>query len=282
MSGKRNNRSATNIFDSLTKEELEERIRRITLREGEFSTDELSAMLEALEKKDPISDISVERAWDTFKNEYSGKKSKYADFAFVEPTKASRFRVVSERWLSRAAIIVAVIAATMIIGTATASALGFDLWVTIATWTKETFSFVYSVDGHESQPPAPMDDRLVGLQQALDSAGIDTLIVPKWIPEGFELLEIQVDSLPDFRIFAMFENDGLFFTIHIWSLNPSSEPVHEKSNKLLEELTLNGITHYIMSNGVQNKAVWTSSNLECDIYGDVTAKEIKDIIISIY
>ena len=55
----------------------------------------------------------------------------------------------------------------------------------------------------------------------------------------------------------------------------------EQSEGLVEEYIVSGITYYIFENNKQVQAAWTVDSYECNISGNVTIDELKQMIDSI-
>ena len=57
---------------------------------------------------------------------------------------------------------------------------------------------------------------------------------------------------------------------------------YEKNDYSVEEYFIGGIKHYIFDNLGKQVAVWSNSNIECAISGDVSKIEIEKMLDSIY
>ena len=197
------------------------------------------------------------------------------------------------RWLTRAALAAAAIAALLLATTVTASAFGYDLWGVIAEWSREAFTFTANdrtggsgPDAHQAGASAdPGEAEYSSLQDALDSYGVTTSLAPTWIPERFELHSINVgetSAFVDFFVHYTCGDDVLFIGITLHKDIPSSYGDWQKDESSPEPYTTNGITHYLMTNLGKELAVWLNGNYECGITGDITREELLRMLDSIY
>ena len=196
------------------------------------------------------------------------------------------------RWLTRAALAAAAIAALLLATTVTASAFGYDLWGVIAEWSKETFTFTANDRADRPAPDAhqagassgPEGGEYASLQDALDSYGISTPLAPAWIPERFELDSVNVENTPFtfFRESYKYYDDILTISVllHKESLQQYSQ--WQKDEGIPEPYNVGGVTHYLMTNMGREKAVWLNGNYECGITGDITREELLQMLDSIY
>lgn len=186
------------------------------------------------------------------------------------------------RWMS--GLIAAAAMFVLIIGSSlTASALGFDLWDIILTWTKETFHLGYSTSVVETADPNEKSAEVfLGLQEALDDYDIEIPLVPAWIPEGYKEVDIKVEDTPKQRRFAaVYQLGEESIRIRIVDYLDSAPTQVEQSDSIIEVYTSNETEFYIVSNYDQLRAVWIKENYECCIMGPLTITEIKTMIDSI-
>ena len=184
-----------------------------------------------------------------------------------------------------AAAIVAVIIASM-----TIPVLGHpSILHMVASWTTGQFSFQpngettpdHSEAGWPDEPRNDFSD----LQEALDYYQIDEEIVPKAIPNGFSLQEVQVHQFSDTRNVVIngvyiSESENIFILV-IFDEDGGGR-FHEKDSADVESYVIEGIVHYILKNGNDTVATWYTDALECSISTTLSIEELKQLIDSIY
>ena len=225
------NRKDYSKYDSMSTESLEELLRLdAELPDGEGSDiDEILYILEVIEKREEehptgrYSEIDVEASWETFQTKYrpflTDGRSLY-DFNDDEPSSTEAANSAPDtsspfgkhhisargrRRLGRVASLVAAIAVLFGIMTATAYAMGYDLWAVVAQWTKDTFTFISVSKVNDAENPntaITLDDgEYADLQTALDAYEITTPIAPKWIPDRFSLDSVVVREISNKLVF---------------------------------------------------------------------------------
>jgi len=305
-------------YDRMSAESLEELLRLdAELPDGEGpDIDEILYISEVIakrEKEHPTGrypEIDVDAAWENFQTKYlpymTDGRSLY-DFEDEEPghtegqnagtdssspTGRKRISLRGRRRLSRVATFVAVIAMLLGLMTATAYAMGYDLWGVIARWTKDTFTFVSASKANDPNGPggdiAISDGAYADLQAALDDYGITEPLIPNWLPAGFSVVEVVVDTTskhPDTAFCELCEFDDKSLIISVYEHHDPNYTNFVTWQKNESDVTIYEIgthTFYIMGNEGQLNAVWTNGPYECGASGDVTLDELYQIINSIY
>lgn len=163
-------------------------------------------------------------------------------------------------------------------GTATASALGFNLWDALAKWTGEVFGF------SAVQEEASVAKQLKNLQHDMGKRGIAENVLPTYFPEGYEVVSTKSQEKKGYIKFDCLLSDGensiiLNYTLH---LSDNFNFKFEKTMQTPEEYESNGMLHYIMDNSGTYFAVWMVGDVECNIFGVSTYEELIKMIDSIY
>lgn len=303
-------RNAYSKFDHMSTEDLETILRLdYQLPEGEgLDPDTILAITEVIanrEKSDSAPQYpDTDTAWNVFLTKYRPHGGSFLDtdadtLSKQEQSKSKPGdspavqRRRSMRWLTRTALVAAIIAALLLATTVTASAFGYDLWNVIAEWTKETFTFTANGQADRSTPDvhqASASSNLEGaeyssLQDALDGYGITTPLAPTWIPERFELDSVDVGDTSSFTNIGATYVSGesvLVISILLHKDNQDSFGLWQKDLEAPLAYEKNGITHYIMTNMGRQSSVWLNGNCECGIAGDISQSELFSIIDSIY
>lgn len=147
-------------FDEMSTETLQEILRQDSYCENS-DTDVILYILEVIQKRESqnpqYNPINVDEAWKSFQENYKPYSSVQS---LYEESNESEDVISSERNLGknekkifrRTATAVAAVFIIFIIGSVTTYALGFDLWDTIITWSKEKFSLSSSnLQKHETK-----------------------------------------------------------------------------------------------------------------------------------
>ena len=200
-----NNHRNYSKFDNMSTEMLEDILRADSqLPDGVNSdTDTVLYIMEVIAKREnenPTGKFTdVHDAWASFSENYlpytEDDKSLY-DFEDAEEETGIRqapslnpSRHLKKHRLMRVAFVAAVVTVILLAGTITASAFGFDLWGTIAKWSRETFGFT-------SESPIENPEGYDSLKAALSQYGITEPLTPSWIPDGYNLSSVDVSETP--------------------------------------------------------------------------------------
>ena len=178
-----------------------------------------------------------------------------------------------------------VIVAAVVVCIALPPALGFEnVFQMISSWSDDIFLMEDNVNTFKNEYTLPENDRYGKLQEALDEYEISANVVPNWMPEGFILDDIIVNVLQEperIEIRAYYLNGermiSLFYNQYRESLTS-----YEKNDSSVEIYTVGGVKHNLFENMESEVAVWSLADLECAISGDISKKEMKKIIESIY
>ena len=283
------------IFDRMSTDELKEILRQDSYQEENRKTD-IDAILyiteviagredEDIEKTNKVK--NTDAAWQEFKEKYmpqdSDGKSLY-DFddedgepepkivEHVSHKKAKRGIL----WIIRIAAIVAVL---VIIGTVTASALGFNVWEALINWGKETFN----ISNGESLEEKVIPEELRELELALIENGLASSLLPGYIPDGYKLSDISVGKYGNsIDIFCFLENEDKNIVIQYTTY--TSEQIAtdvQKNDPTPEVYESGGRKYYIVKNYDVFDASCIEGNVSMQLLGISSHTEIIKIIDSI-
>jgi len=267
---------APNRYAQMSTESLRQLLREDASKPAgeEGNTEDLLRVMEELAKRRQAlgGGKSPEEALASFRKYYDTEEEETG-----KPTLRARRRF---RGLAAAAAAAAILLA----GTVTAGAFRFDIWEPIAQWVQETFHFGRldqdtMVDDPEPSNAAPFS----GLQETLDTYGIETKLVPTWLPEGYSEREIKIKETPRQRQFlASYQNKDKS-EIWVWITDYlDSYPDQIEQGASSPVIYPSGeIYYYIFENTDMLQAAWTKGHYECFIVGPVTLTEMEQIIDSI-
>lgn len=253
----------------------------------EVDEEALDALLEQLDAVNPPPaslTTDPEEALEEFYRRYAPVVEEAAAEKTPASPKAPEKRR-SKKPFAKAISIAAVL--ILLLGTMTAQAFGFNVFSAIARWTSE----IFRLDGGSTPYAAvrlhPLEEGEEAtydtLEEAVEAFGIDAPIVPKEIPEGFELTEVKaVQEDTGILIYANYDNNDEFFQIRYWEVRKEDSSMLEKESENVTAYFRGGITHYLLSDLGRQKAIWQTGDLECYISGDISEQRIRDMLDSIY
>jgi hypothetical protein len=259
--------------DTMTTEELEEILRLdAEMPEGQESdTEKILYIMEVLaERKRNTSHTgkTALEAYESFKQNYMPETDDN-----IIPVKTKRR---CPRWV-RSLTATAAVIVILLAGSVTAKAFGFNVWKAVIQWTQETFHFG---EWGNSEPRNNLS--YDSLQEALEQGKITTPLAPTWLPDGYELADVQIEQTPHKKTYTAKYTRGeraLMITIqdHL-----RKGPVYVEQNEgLVEEYKVSGIIYYFFTDVDLMKAKWKIDSYECSISGNITIEELKMMIDSI-
>lgn len=281
-------------FDELSTSELENIIRQDSMLEDDEDSDidailyitDILARRREEENNGNVED--VEAAWQSFKeNYYPYRDDPTPLFSFDtdeetqdEPAPVKVRRPFLKR-LIKPISIAAVFVFILVAGTATAYALGFDLWGTFASWTHETFRFA---GGKVTEVTQPFEK----LRDALGAYEIEGQFVPNWLPDEYTEDIVQVSETPNgIYLSSRCQCGSEEISIEIKSyvdpdfIHTTYEKFDDEEDEV-EIILLNEIEHYITQNGDLTRISWINGSNECSILCEFGEEEIHRMINSVY
>ncbi len=275
-----NNRDVQDFskYDAMTSEELAQILRLDSeAPEGNgLDIDTLLYITGVLAERNNNTGKTAQEAWISFQQNYLDSEDE--PLASIEEIKTKKAR---NPWVHRS--IAAAAAVVLIVGIPlTAKAFNWEkIWTAVATWAKETFSFVD--EDQNADAPSPANEKeYTSLQQALEITNKRTDIIPTWIPDGYELERIDIDETPMQRNYvAIYKNVDKHLTISVRSYRETDPEKIEINKDLIEIYNASEIEYYIFSNNKRISAIWIQDTYECCISGEITIEELKQMIDSI-
>lgn len=201
------------------------------------------------------------------------------------------------RRVFRACITVAAVVSLLFTILVGAQASGLDVFGALAHWTESAFSFgpIQSGHGVEAQStagqemnipsdPSELPSEYQDLWPELKEKGVDSLMFPTYIPDGFQTEESYLyhpDELDviDFTVWYVNGDHDISFNI-LYGEEPSK--IYEKDVQSVEIYTSAGIEYYIFSNNGRTSAAWHTESLEYSLNTNCALSELKTIIDSMY
>lgn len=262
-------------YDAMTTEELEEilRLDAQAPEEQESDTEMILYVMEVLaarKRNNGHTGKTALEAYESFKQNYMPE----VDNIETRSKASTKTSIAFPRWL-RSLTATAAVLAILLVGSVTAQAFGLHIWEAVVRWTQETFQF-----GEWGNPN--VDIPYASLQEAIEKGNVPRFLVPTWIPDGYEMVEITVDRSPVAKKYgAKYTKGDQFLTITVRDYLDNVPVYVEQSDGLVEEYEVAGVTYYLFENYDNVKAVWIVDSYECYISGNVTIEELKQMIDSI-
>ena len=265
---------------------------------GEEHMEQLYYAAQLLAERTPDSNVSAGQAWADFQEKYlpfaEAHSTRYEDGATPSSCAAPGRRPTHLRkWSVRGILAAAALAVLLLSISAAAAASGYDLWRMLARWTDEVISIapgqVTRIDPDEIRIPEAGTE-YASLQEALDDCGLPLPAAPKWLPEGFELVELIVDTSDPNSLFFVAcyhkEDAALLISLQIFLTRDDGgsggygDFQKDEGDPIPYEA--GGITHLLSTNAGRPIALWVNGPVEGSIIGDITMDDLKQIIDSIY
>lgn len=272
------NRGIGNLskYDARTTEELEEilRLDAQAPEEQESDTETILYIMEVLaarKRNNGHTEKTALEAYESFKQNYMPAVDNNVNTSEV----SAKTTIAFPRWI-RSLTATAAVLAILLVGSVTVQAFGLNIWEAVVKWTQETFHFgEWDLDVNIDLPYS-------SLQEALSEGNVQETIVPRWIPDGYEMTAITIDRSPLQTAYkAKYSNGEHILRITVQDYLDKI-PVHiEQSEGLVEEYEVAGVTYYLLENNKRTQAVWIVDSYECRITGELTIEELKLMIDSI-
>ena len=244
----------------------------------DFDSEELSALLDALEEKEPmIIDDNTEESLRLFHERHA---LLFEQTAARVPASRAKKGILHRPGILRPIVVTAII--TMLLSLSVSFAFGSSISA-VLKHTAEAFGF----RSRDSVYPDKQDingqsELFKDLLVMLKTYEITVPVAPAWMPEGFELESLQIDhSLYWKTICTLYrDNEKLLTLQYAISIDPLSD--YETDGQKTIEFYAGGVEHYITTNMDLIVAAWVNKNVECLIFGNISLEEMKKMINSIY
>lgn len=154
-------------------------------------------------------------------------------------------------------------------------------------WTESVFEFFVPEDEATNPTVEQMfQTEHPGLQQVYDQLsemGVTEPVVPMWLPEGFELTELEVIPVLGMeKIYAFFCSTDSSITLSYRMSADILPSKYEKEASGVEAYEPLDVCHLIIDNDENLMVTWTVDGVECAIITDIEKEEVYKLIDSIY
>lgn len=160
------------------------------------------------------------------------------------------------------------------------------LFERIARWTSEIVELFGTQDNNDRIVEYEFKSENAGLQKLYDAVvelGVTDPVVPMWLPDGSELLEIKMISLSKKRgVLARFQvgNTELVYKIDCYDTEYSHKYHKDETVETTKEIA--GVIHNIVRNNNFWTVFWNLDTVECFITIDCQEDILFTILKSIY
>ena len=260
----------------------------------QLSTEQLDEMLSKELHKDQIDDHSVrlimrilsereenhhvemtpeiEQAWKKYQR----------DVATIE--RDGTRKSMARGWVLRVASLAAVLCLIVLIFPQQVGAETF--WERLSRWTESIVEFFSPNDNEGRIEDYEFKTDNPGLQQVYDAVvemGITDPVVPMWLPDGYELVEIETSETPRKKgVNAVFERGNIQATYFANVHSDYMAHVYYKDDAEYIEYEQNGFVFCAAKNNERWIAIWIKDNIECFLTIDCQEEILQDILRSIY
>lgn len=271
----------------LTAQEMKMRLREKPLSElmeeakklssiSDCDIDLLRAYLDVLEEKDPVLPPDHDPA-----AQYEKFREDHAEL-FDVPEEMPERPAAPKRHFPRVRKVLTALAAAFCVVVMVADASGAGVIDRLIEWGAETFS-LRPVSGVMELETAD-ENGFRSLQEALEYYKVENPAIPTWIPGRYVIEELIVLESDDSVIISSkytAEEKKLFIRTSV----PFGEAFTFEKNMADEYVSYtarNGITFILSGNFGMERAVWNISNYTYSVSGDITEKEMKQMLDSIW
>ena len=268
------------MFDAMSTEELEEILRMDSYgaADDKYDTDAILYIMEVVAQRKRASatyqKAGAEQALKEFKEVYMPVSEEVSLYQFDhEPNETlseqseevSKLRRRTMRFILRKVGLVAAVIVVVFGIMITVQAAGLDVFGAIARWTNETFGLSVSDDARSTEWEQEN-------QSNLKDAGFDESCLPDWIPETFELGEMQsfTCDLYSNLYFPMDDPEGRFIDITITEyadMNAIEDVIYEKDGTPVQEIAAGDRHIYIFDNLGSINVICYKDNMVCTVTG---------------
>lgn len=287
MNKQKSNDTRYNYYSSLSTKELENLLKLDfqAPQQDDLSLDDLKIILNIVvqrsENEQNDSTFDATKSWHSFKENYlafAEKNESLYDF----PKNTVHTSTPKKHFLLYKKNIATAVVLCLFLGLCSTTAIAQDLLHEIATWSKEVFWFnTTSSTGNSSNSSTELD---IDMQRIFHFNEIPPNLIPTHLPGTLTQTYQKIyENSFEKCIITLYENEILDTTIRIRVSYLFSDVtnIYEKDSSDVSIYQKDGIDYYIMNNLDTVSAIWKNGSFECQISGNITRDELKQIIDSI-
>lgn len=224
--------------------------------EGNLNIEKIQEITDIIAEREQLDVPDVDASWKDFQNQYRSTEPLHTldQEQPVPPTRKSKHKA-----LRRVFLVAAVLASLLLGATLTAQAADYDLWGAVAQWTSETFGFTLQQSDEKLDTISP---GLQPLWDAIQDAGISDPLLPTYLPEEYQQVELSIDTKQAFFCATYQRTDGSVIQLTAERGKNSGWSLLQKDADAPECYIWNEIEFYVMTNMGQWVAVWSGDEYE--------------------
>lgn len=257
----------------------------------EMSSEQLSRLIQEETAKECPNDEMVLMVLDILEDREKeepvklGPKGKAAWKKYQSKVRARQKNTILI-WKPMMQVASVLVVITLLLGLIPTQANAETWWERLARWTDDFFSFFNPNESDVPEDVYVFNTDNEGLQQVYDAVvGLNIFdpVVPMWIPNGHELVDLTISSLQNQTVLvATFrkENEELVFSMRALETETPLQYFKDETDVLTYEKQ--GIVHIIMENNGLKIVTWTRDNVECFFTIDCQKDILFRIVDSIY
>lgn len=247
----------------------------------ELSSETIETILNILHSRENVKNenFNIDDGWNSFKLNYLPFVEQNSTL-FDDPTATTTTRKAIKAFYKKREFAAAIVIGMIMTGIFSTTTTAQNLFSYIANWTKETFWF----NENNSSTNYNQSKIKSTLANDYDFSKIPDNLLPTWLPDGFVQKDLTgYENSSEKVVYISFENEEnhSFLNITISYLYAEVSNIYEKDNTKVTIYQKNGIDYYLLSNLNTNTAIWKNDSFECQIDGDISIDELKQIIDSI-
>lgn len=255
--------------------ELMEEIKKLSSI-SDCDVDLLCAYLDVLEEKDPVLPPDRDPA-----AQYEKFKEDHAEL-FDAPERAAKQALPRKGRFPRVKKVLTALAAAFCVVVLVADASGAGVIGRLIEWGTETFSLRPASGVMELETAD--ENEFTSMSEALKHYGVENPAIPTWIPERYAIEKIIVFESNDSATIS-----GKYTAGHQELLIRAAIPFEEVftfekniTDEYLSYVAKNGITFILSGNSDLGRAVWDADGYTYSVSGDLTEKELKQMLDSVW
>lgn len=234
----------------------------------------IMGVLEDREADHPVDvNDDVAKAWEKYR---AGQDS--------ERRQSFSKHIIRWNWMVKAASVILVLGIAVSVLSQEVNAE--TLLDKIARWSESIFELFSPGYQNDNEVEYVFKTDHPGLQQVYDAVselGVTEPVVPTWLPEELQLIEIDTKNVSKDRgIVAAFESASYFVVFRMDISSGTSPSEYHKNEANVKKYEKGGVTHYLMENSDNCTIVWSRSNIECALSMNCQEDTILQILESIY
>lgn len=253
--------------------------------ERDFDPEELDTLLAELDTSDPLPVGAIPDPRGSLADFRSGL-DRDEETNPVGPELHSNPKKIPGRMTLRKLLPIAAILILMI-SMMTPTASGSRLFEMLGRWTEDVFQLEDDTDNYamiRNRPLAEGERKDYETpEEMLEDFGIDAKILPAWVPERLEGLDVYAkDGNHGAKLRIDYFSETEFLSI---SFNEhSSKMMHsvEKDYQDADTKIIDKIVHHIIIDQDITKIIWENGELECRMTGNLPWEEMEQVLYSIY